>query len=62
MQQQENMEEFKFSCKRDYESALASVISESKKKLKKRDRELLEKKYEELIDEYMRFCSARENG
>ncbi len=56
------MDEFRFKTKTEYERALENVLLSGKKVKKKKSQVDPEKEYEDLVEEYLRFCSLENNG
>jgi len=61
-------EEFRFSSKKEYEKNMAGVLNQlNKARARKspsarKDEIRLEAAYEELVEEYLRFCGEEEDG
>ncbi len=60
--------EFRFATKEEYDRELASVVGflnvarSQKTKKSRREEAKLEEAYDELLDEYLRFCGERDSG
>lgn len=63
-----SQEAFRFSSRKEYEIDISKIVFELQaarsSKLQKKKLKELELRYEELIEEYMRFCGSgdREDG
>jgi hypothetical protein len=51
-------ETFRFSSKEDYEKTLIDLLKMTYERMKTPKRQKIEREYEELMDEYLRFCSG----
>lgn len=56
----ENDTDFRFSTKQEYEEEMKRIIVTQNSR-RKRDVNL-EEQYEELVEEYLKFCAAKEDG
>lgn len=62
MSQEEATSTFRFLTKKQYEEELSTILMFSKHKSNKKQKKKNEELYEELMDEYLRFCSQDEDA
>lgn len=59
--EEEDVLEFRFQSKQEYEEEIKRILAAKGTKTKKKDNDALDEQYESLLEEYLIFCSG-DNG